>query len=77
MTEILGGTVANKQALPHLRNVEPQHERVFSSHPKIPKSDTVTIKSNLAIRAWSIKCRRKKLITQFGWKSRDERFESN
>jgi hypothetical protein len=27
--------------------------------------------------AWSIKHRRKKLIAQFGWKSRDERFEPN
>ena len=31
-----------------------------------------------AVRAWSIKCRRKeKLIAQFGGKLRDERFEPN
>jgi hypothetical protein len=32
-----------------------------------------TIVTNLAAHAWSIKYRRKKLIVQFGWKSRDER----
>jgi hypothetical protein len=32
---------------------------------------------NLAAYAWNIKCRRKKLIAQFGGKSRDERFEPN
>jgi len=42
-----------------------------------PKSDRVAIISNLAIRAWSIKRRRKKIITKFGWKLRDERFEPN
>ena len=41
------------------------------------KNAAVVITSNLAIRAWSIKCRRKKLIAQFGWKLRDERFEPN
>ena len=42
------------------------------------KSVTVVITSNLAIRVWSIKCRRKKkLIAQFDGKSRDERFEPN
>ena len=35
-------------------------KRVFSSHPKFSKSATVAITSNLAIRAWIIKCRRKK-----------------
>ena len=45
--------------------------------PKILKSATVAITSDLTIRAWSIKYRRKKLITQFGEKSRDERFEPN
>ena len=51
-------------------------QRVFSSYPNSQKSATVAITSNLTIRAWSIKCRRKKkLIAQFGWKLRDERFE--
>ena len=58
---------------------------------KFQKSATVTITSNLTIRIWNIKyrrkktnytvwleiARRKKLIAQFGWKSRDERFEPN
>ena len=44
---------------------------------KFQKSATVPITSNLAIRAWSINIDEKKLITQFGWKLRDERFEPN
>ena len=50
---------------------------LFSSRKVFPKSATVPVTSNLAIRAWSIKCKQKKLITQFGWKLRDERFEPN
>ena len=51
---------------------------VFSSRKVFLKSATVPITSNLAIRAWNIKCRwKKKLIVQFGWKLRDERFEPN
>jgi hypothetical protein len=33
--------------------------------------------TNLTTYVWSIKYRRKKLIAQFRWKSRDERFELN
>jgi hypothetical protein len=39
---------------------------------KISQKTTVT---NLAAHAWSIKCRRKKLIAQLGGKSRDETFK--
>ena len=46
--------------------------------PKIQKSATISITSNLTIHAWSIKCiRKRKRIAQFGWKLRDERFEPN
>ena len=55
----------------------PGRYAAFSSELKFPKNATVAITSNLAICAWSIKCRRKKLIEQFGWKSRDERFKHN
>ena len=42
------------------------------------KSVIISITSNLALYVWNIKCRRKKkLIAQFGWKLRDERFEPN
>jgi hypothetical protein len=42
---------------------------------KVSRKITIT---NLTAHAWSIKCRReKKIIAQFGWKSRDERFEPN
>jgi hypothetical protein len=47
---------------------------LFSS--KIQNSKSVTVK--LAAHSWSTKCRRnKKLIAQFAWKLRDERFEPN
>ena len=36
-----------------------------------------TITLNLVAHAWSIKYRRKKLIAQFGWKSRDKCFNTN
>ena len=52
-------------------------QHVFSSNSKFPKSATVPTTSNFAIRVWSIKYRRKKLIAQFGWKLRDERFKPN
>jgi hypothetical protein len=43
-----------------------------------PKSATVSVTSNLTANAWSTKCRRKKkLITQFSYKSRDKSFEPN
>jgi len=37
----------------------------------------VPVTSNLAAHAWSIKCRRKKLIAQLGEKLRNETFEPN
>jgi hypothetical protein len=51
---------------------------LFSSRKVNPKSATVSVTSNLAVHAWSTKCRRnKKLITQFSCKSRDKSFEPN
>jgi hypothetical protein len=35
------------------------------------------ITSNVWTHEWSTKCRRKKLIAQFGWKSRDKSFKPN
>ena len=68
------GVTAAKPAPLAYRHPQP----LFSSQKLFPKSATVSITSNFAIRAWSIKCRRKqKLIAQFGWKLRDERFEPN
>ena len=55
-------------------------EYVFSSTKAVfsfKKFSTKNVTLNLAILVWSIKCRRKKLIAQFGWKLRDERFEHN
>jgi hypothetical protein len=59
-----------------------RHERatksLFSSKKVNPKSATVPVTSNLAAHAWSTKCRRKKkLITQFSYKSRDKSFKPN
>ena len=54
-----------------------KYKCVFSFHLKFSKSATVPITSNLAIRAWNIKYRQKKLIAQFSWKLRDDRFEPN
>jgi hypothetical protein len=50
---------------------------LFSSKNFLLKSTTVAITLNLTIHVWNIKYRQKKLIAQFGWKSRDERFETN
>jgi hypothetical protein len=46
---------------------------MFSSQKNLRFSVT----SNVWTHAWSIKCRRKKLITQFGRKPRNESFELN
>ena len=71
MSQIQEQTVKSKNELSK-QNLRPGLvQKVF------PESAIVAVTSNLAIRAWSIKRRRKKLIAQFGWKSRDERFEPN
>jgi len=45
-------------------------------HPKFKKFSKISVTSNLAAHAWSIKYRRKqKLITQFYCKSRDKFFD--
>ena len=46
-------------------------------HPKIPKSAIVFIISNLPYVHGALNVDEKKLIAQFGWKLRDERFEPN
>jgi hypothetical protein len=48
---------------------------MFSLRKIFSKSATVSITSNLAIRALNVD--EKKLIVQFGWKLRDEYFKSN
>jgi hypothetical protein len=46
---------------------------MFSSQKVNKKSATVLVTSNLTAHTWSTKCRRKKkLITQFSYKSRDK-----
>jgi hypothetical protein len=53
-------------------------KRLFSLQKANPKSATVPVTSNLTAYAWSTKyMRKKKLITQFGCKSRDKSFEPN
>ena len=53
-------------------------KRVFSSTLISQKVLQYLSHRMFAVRAWSIKCRRKKkLIAQFGGKLRDERFEPN
>ena len=57
--------------------VNSMYKRVFSSTPKSQKVLQYLSHRMFAACAWSIKCRRKKLIAQFGGKLRDERFKPN
>jgi len=64
----------------HIIRAVMMHETMslFSLQKANPKSATVPITSNLTAYAWSTKYRRKKkLIAQFGCKSRDKSFEPN
>jgi hypothetical protein len=66
----------NEQNLAHALGGSVQS--LFSLQKAKPKSDTVLVTSNLTAYAWSTKyMRKKKLITQFGCKSRDKSFEPN
>ena len=50
---------------------------LFSSTPNSQKVLRYLSHRMFVACAWSIKCRQKKLIAQFGGKLRDERFEPN
>ena len=56
---------------------ETSHLRLCLVSKSFSKSVAVAIISNLMIRVWTLNVDEKKLIVQFSWKSRDERFEPN